>query len=220
MLVIAIASQKGGAGKTSLALALAVAATRAGTAAIVIDLDPQATATTWGDRRADSPPAVISAQPARLPLLLTTAAAQGVELVLIDTPPRAEQAALTAARAATLVLIPCRPAIFDLDTMAMTMTLIRAATQVPIAAILTAVPAQGREADQARSVIEQCGILVCPVVLGQRKAFPYAAALGQTPQEFDPDSKAAHECAALYTWVHKFACEHAHALTPLQEHHA
>src|SRR4051812_22811565 len=105
MKTAAVISQKGGAGKTTIAVHLAVAAERGGRSAAIIDLDPQASATTWKDlRQADTPP-VVSSQPARLANVLATAAKHGAELVIIDTAPHSETAALTAARAADLIMI-------------------------------------------------------------------------------------------------------------------
>ena len=66
MFTISIIGQKGGTGKTTVALGLAVAAFRAGKVVAVIDLDPQASAANWKDRRADDSPAVVSAQSSRL----------------------------------------------------------------------------------------------------------------------------------------------------------
>ena len=80
MRTIAIISQKGGAGKTTLAVHLAVCAEQSGLTTAVIDLDPQATAAKWGDRREETPPEVISAQAARLAQLLTTAREGGADL--------------------------------------------------------------------------------------------------------------------------------------------
>ena len=58
---------------------------------------------------------VIDVQPSRLQYALEAAAEQGVDLVVIDTPPRSESAALEAARVANLVVIPCRAQILDLE---------------------------------------------------------------------------------------------------------
>src|SRR6266446_3560831 len=69
MHIIAIIAQKGGSGKTTLAVSLAVAAKKTGKSTAVIDLDPQATATKWADRRVDKELVVTSAQAARLPQL-------------------------------------------------------------------------------------------------------------------------------------------------------
>ena len=61
MKVIAVVSQKGGAGKTTLALHIAVAAERAGLSAAVLDMDPQGTAERWSEWRKEEPPAVVAA---------------------------------------------------------------------------------------------------------------------------------------------------------------
>jgi chromosome partitioning protein len=88
MFKIAIIGQKGGDGKTTLALGLAVAATEAGLDVAIIDLDPQANAANWKDRRTADNPAVISAQVSRLKQTIRTAEEYGADLVLIDTPYR------------------------------------------------------------------------------------------------------------------------------------
>ena len=85
--IIAVIAQKGGTGKTTLTLALAVAAQLAGKVTAIVDLDPQATASNWSDRREAESPVVVSAQPARLPHVLTSAETSGAAMVLIDTPP-------------------------------------------------------------------------------------------------------------------------------------
>ncbi len=116
MKTIALIAQKGGTGKTTLALSLAVAAEQEGETAVIIDLDPQATACNWADRRQAETPIVVDAQPARLHRALEKAEQGGVNLAIIDTPARSEQASLAAAKSADLIIIPCRPQIYDLET--------------------------------------------------------------------------------------------------------
>jgi chromosome partitioning protein len=208
--VIAVIAQKGGTGKTTLTLALAVAAQLAGKVTAVIDLDPQATASNWSDRREADSPVVVSAQPARLPHVLTSAEASGATMVLIDTPPRAEQAALAAAKAANLILIPCRPAIYDLETVATTLELVRIAGDKSVLAILNGVPPRGSKKDQAEDVIRELGLLVCPIAFGWRTAFSDAGALGLTAQEYDPSSKSALETVEVYKFVSKLINSSSH----------
>ena len=202
MKVIAVIAQKGGTGKTSLSIATAVAATAAEFSAAVIDLDPQATASSWSDRRQDESPVVISAQAARLPRMLDAAEGEGADLVVIDTAPRAEQAALAAAKAADLVLIPCRPAIYDLETVMTTVELVRLAQQhTPLLCVLNGVPPRGARQQQARDVLTDLGVPVCPASIGHRAAIDHAAALGLSAQEYEPNGKAASEISAVYSFT-------------------
>ena len=143
--IIAVIAQKGGTGKTTLAVSLAVAAELSGRTVAIVDLDPQASASRWGDRRKAETPVVVSAQPARLSHILQAADAQGADLVLIDTPPRSEQAAMAAAKAGQHVLIPCRPAVYDLETVATTIELVGFSSGPPATVVLNGVPARGRK---------------------------------------------------------------------------
>ena len=108
--------KKAGAGKPRSPLTLAVAVEQASRTAVVLDIDSQATACKWSARRAAETPLVLAVQPARLPGALATAAAHDVDVVVIDTSARSEHAALEAARVADLVVIPCRPQLYDLET--------------------------------------------------------------------------------------------------------
>ena len=165
-----------------------------GLATLVVDLDPQATASSWGDRRSSETPVVLSAPPPRLARILDAAAAQGVDLALVDTAPRVEQSAVAAAKAADLVLIPCRPAVYDLETVAATVDLVRAvAPATRLLCVLNGVPPHGPRQQQAREVLAAIGVPVCAASLGLRAAIDYAAAAGMTAQEYEPRGKAANE---------------------------
>jgi|RhiMetdeSRZDD1v2_1073273.scaffolds.fasta_scaffold15948_15 chromosome partitioning protein len=203
MKTVAILSQKGGTGKTTLALHLAVEAERSGAAAVIVDLDPQASATSWSDLREQETPAVVSAQATRLAQVLATVEAHGAALVFIDTAPHVESAALAAARAADLILIPCRPAILDLKAIGMTIDLVRIA-KTPAVVVLNAVPPRGPLTREAGEAVEGYGIPLSPVSLGHRSAFVHALTAGATAQEYEPHGKAAEEVTKLYTWI----CRH------------
>jgi len=204
MKTIAILSQKGGTGKTTLALHLAVAAEQAGHTAAVIDLDPQSSAAGWGDSREAEGPTVVSAHAPRLASILEAARANGATLAVLDTAPHSQGDALAAANAADAILIPCRPGILDLRAISATIQIARLAGK-PAAVVLNACPAQGRGlADEAAEAVLGYGAEVSPARLTQRAAFAHALAAGLTAQEYEPDGKAAVEVRKLYKWACQF----------------
>ncbi|MBC1184027.1 AAA family ATPase [Brevundimonas sp. WCHBH090558] len=206
MHTIAIISQKGGSGKTTLALHLAAAATAAGRVALVVDTDPQATASRWGEWRDGADPEVIScAAPPLLPKTLEQAAQLGAELAIIDTPPHADSMAAAACRAADLILIPCRPRAFDLDAIQTTADLVKMSGK-PAAVIFTAGPPNApRLYADAAELVTGFGLEVAPVILPQRAAYSDATGSGQTAPEIDAGSRAAEEVAALWDCVCQLA---------------
>ena len=208
MYTFSILSQKGGTGKTTLALNLAVAAELAGDSSVVIDLDPQASAKGWHDSRMTDSPVVISVQAVRLVEALRTAEEHGAKIAVIDTAPHSERAALAAARAAHLVLIPCRPGILDLRAIAASVDICHLAG-ARAAAVLTAVPSRGPIGDEASEVIAGYGLEVAPVRIGSRMAFVHSLTTGEGVLEYEPTGRAAQEITALYTWI----CAHVDAYT-------
>lgn len=201
MRTIALINQKGGVGKTTVALHLAAAFQQHGGDALVLDLDPQASATEWHDARSEPLPHVESIQPARLAKVVEHAAEIGTHALILDTAPHAESTALDAARCADLVLVPCQPSIMDLRAMRKTVELLKL-VRVPAFAILNSVPPHGTVADEAAEMIEgSLGLGVCPVRLGDRVAYNRCLIAGQVAQEVEPAGKAAAEIARLYTWT-------------------
>ena len=98
MRTIALVSQKGGSGKTTLAVALAVVHELAGGDGVVIDLDSQGSAGVWSDLRGDELPPVVPAHPPRLAHVLDTARNAGASLAVIDMAPREAGGAVEVAR--------------------------------------------------------------------------------------------------------------------------
>lgn len=200
MKVIAILSQKGGSGKTTISTHLAVAAEQRGYQTALFDLDPQASAASWSDRREAETPVVVSAQAARLSSLLKSAKAQEADIVIIDSAPNADVAALEAARAADLIIIPCRPAAFDLNAVGATLSL-AAVAKKPAYVLLNAVAPVGRIGEEAREALEAGGVAVAPRMIRHLVAYSYAVNDGRTAQEYDAKGKAAKEIDALFKWV-------------------
>lgn len=203
MKIVAILSQKGGAGKTTLALHIAAAAQEARIETVVIDLDPQASAAGWKDSRAGETPVVVSLPHTRLSQGLQAAKDGGARLVIIDTAPHSESAAMAATRASDLVLIPCRPGILDLRAIATTAELVKLA-QKPAYVVLNAMPPRATQllAD-ARAAVETHGLKVAPVTLQQRAAYAHALTAGSTAPEYEPEGKAAEEIKAFLKWLRK-----------------
>jgi chromosome partitioning protein len=201
MRTVALLSQKGGTGKTTLALHLAVAADMARQRAVVIDLDPQASAAEWRDSRQGDTPVVVSVPATRLPQALQAAQDGGADLVLIDTAPHAGDVALAAAESADLVLIPCRAGILDLRAIGTTARAVKLAGK-PAYVVLNAVPPHASHmlAD-ARAAVAVHGLEVAPVALRQRAAYAHALTAGQSAQEYEPHGKAAEDMATFYHWL-------------------
>jgi chromosome partitioning protein len=203
MKTLALISQKGGVGKTTLATALAVAAERAGKQVAVFDLDPQASAAFWHDTREAESPAVVAIPPARLTHVLKAADEAGTDLAIIDAPPFAKDIAFEAAQAADFILIPTRPAVLDVMAMTKTLDLVRHYAK-PAAVVMTFCPVQGREVADTEATVAQLGAELAPVRIHNRVAYARAQQTGLTAQEFEPDGKAAEEIKQLYA----FACIH------------
>lgn len=199
----AVVGQKGGSGKTTTAVGLAVEAVKAGRRVAVIDLDPQATAAKWGDRREDKEsPAVVSCQAVRLPQVLAAAEGQGVQLVIIDTPGKSNEGAIAAVKVANRVLVPIQPHMFDIETLESVAEILGLAGKRPEAAtvVVTRAPTQGRRHEDAREALEGRGYAFAPVVF-QRAAHGDASNLGLTASEYEPGGKAAIEMRALYDYI-------------------
>lgn len=204
MKTIAIIGQKGGTGKTTLAQILLTGFEREGFTTVGIDLDPQASLSTWGDRREATHPEIISLQAARLAKAHPEIAASGLDVCVIDTAGRGEQAATAAAALADLVILPFQPTAADLVTAAETLNIVRLAQAASCFAVLMRVKPHGTRHAEAVEFLEGQGIEVCPETIGERVTYQDAAAAGLGPQEYEPHGKAASECQRVIM----FTCQH------------
>jgi chromosome partitioning protein len=197
---LAIIAQKGGSGKTTIAVHLAVCAARQKLHTALIDIDPQASAYKWNESRPEEDRLdAIRADAGQIPAFLKQAKAGGIGLVIIDTAPHSDSAAAIAAQLADFVLIPCRPARFDLDAIAATFEIARLA-KTPAAVVINAAP-RGKLAEEAREALQQQGITVMDTILQQRAAYSHAVIDGRSVHEYEPDGKAAAEIDELYNHI-------------------
>lgn len=204
MQTIAIVSQKGGAGKTTLAVNLATEAARAHVT-LIIDTDPQATASRWSQWRGGGDPEVVDCgAPSLLAGKLAKAAELGADLAVIDTPPHADAMARQAARLADLLLVPCRPRAFDLAAIEATAELVRSSRKRAFVVFNAGPPRAPHIYREAADLIGgDFGLEIAPVVLPERAAFHHSAAVGRTAPEHDIQGKAAGEIRALWTWANE-----------------
>jgi chromosome partitioning protein len=203
MKTIAILSQKGGAGKTTLCLHLAVAAQLAGQTVVVIDLDPQTSAAGWKDSRNTDNPVVVAVPESRLLHALKTAKEGGADLVFIDSAPHARDVALAAAEVSDLILIPCRPGILDLRAIGPTARIAKLAGKLTFV-VLNAMPNRAPNVlADAREAVAVHGLAVAPVFLQQRASYAHSLTAGQTAQEYERGGKAAQDVTDLYKWLLK-----------------
>ena len=141
MRIITFVTQKGGSGKTTLALSCAVAAEEHGARALVLDMDPQRTAEAWYQTREATKPKLATVTAAELPDAIT-GGRQRFDVVLIDTPGRDEPSTAAAIRHADICLIPCRPTPADMKATPPTVATIKRLDKLS-AFVLSQTPPRG-----------------------------------------------------------------------------
>jgi chromosome partitioning protein len=202
--VLALLAQKGGSGKTTLAVHVAVAAQADGERVVILDTDPQGSAATWAISRENEHPKVLKVSPAQVPAVLEAAKEEGITFVVIDTAPHAAPGAVRAIERADYILIPCRPTALDLATVGTSIALARASRKGAqgFGIVLNACPARAPEVPEAHSVIgNRHGIVPLSTIIGDRRTLARAIATGRAATEFAPKGEAAREIRALWRHV-------------------
>ncbi|MBF0851759.1 AAA family ATPase [Gluconobacter sp. R75690] len=207
-MIVAFLNQKGGVGKTTLALHLAGQWAREGRRVTVIDADPQGSALDWSAQRARE----------RLPRLFgviglardtlhheAPALAQGVDHVVIDGPPRVAALLRSALLAADLVLIPAQPSPFDGWASAEMLRLLAEARLfrpgLLARFVLNRCAARTVIARETRLALAGHEPVALSARIGQRVAFADAARSGRLVSDLRPQGIAAREIAALTTEI-------------------
>lgn len=200
MKILVLASQKGGAGKTTLAAHLAVAAEQAGAGpAVLIDTDPQGSLSAWWNSREADTPALAAATLAELPAKLAALAEAGFELAVIDTPPAITAAISDVVKLADFVLIPTRPSPHDLRAVGSTVDIAQEAGR-PFAFAVTQAKPTARLTVQAVAALSAHGA-VAPAIVHDRVDYAASMVDGRTVQEADSKSRSAEEIAQLFAFV-------------------
>lgn len=200
MKVISMLAQKGGSGKTTTAVHLAVQASEDKMRVALVDLDPQRSASTWYKNRAKEEPYLASILASELEELIEAATKEGVELLIVDTPPHTAPAIAKVAHLSQFVLIPCQPSPLDIAALPPTIELIKAA-QCHAAAVLTRTTYRSIDVGDTKSALQIYGIRVAPVTIRDRNVYKRALIQGKAVSEFEPNGKAAEEINNLWLWL-------------------
>jgi chromosome partitioning protein len=200
MKVIAFLSQKGGSGKTTLAVHTAVAAQESRERVVVVDTDSQKSATTWSQAREAETPVVVTVAASELSKVLEAAKGDGMTLAIVDTAPHTAPDAARVASLVDLIVIPVRPTAFDLAAVAGTVAMVKA-HDVKAVLVLSACPSRSPEIAEARQVLAGYELPVYDGEITDRRAFARAVATGRAVTEFESDGKAAGEIRNLWKWI-------------------
>lgn len=207
MLVVSVLARKGGTGKSTAVRCLAVEALKAGRRVVVIDADPQPTCYRWGQRRAAAGipvPLVVVPAPGGLAAQIDSYRAQGVDLILVDTPPTATPAVNASLDHSTGALVVTRPNPEDLESVQESLR-VASAQRRRTGVILWQAPPDKRvkAVALAREALEAMGADVCPTAISASISYPYAYAEGLTPQEREPEGRARAELADVWGWLQR-----------------
>jgi chromosome partitioning protein len=198
--VLALASQKGGSGKTTLSGHLAVQAQLAGAGPVVlIDIDPQGSLADWWNERETELPAFAQTTVARLASDLEVLRQQGFKLAVIDTPPAITMAIQSVIGVAELIVVPTRPSPHDLRAVGATVDLCERAGK-PLIFVVNAATPKAKITSEAAVALSQHGT-VAPVTLHHRTDYAASMIDGRTVMEVDPNGKSAEEVRSLWTYI-------------------
>lgn len=207
-MIVALLNQKGGVGKTTLAIHLAEALARKGRT-MLLDADPQGSAVAWSSQRASAPPFTVTALAKPTIHRDIDQIAHGYAHVVIDGPPRASDLARSVIMAADFVLIPVQPSPYDLWAAQETVDLIQEAMtykpNLKAAFILNRKTANTAISRSARDVLADLPFPVLTTEIAQRVIFAESAATGETVAERDPKGRAAQEVEAFVKEIEKVA---------------
>lgn len=204
---LSVVAQKGGTGKTTLAVNLAVLAALDGLRVALIDCDPQRSAAGWWQIRKDDWPILIEQPAGQLPTVMETLKAEGFNLAVVDTRPSVEAETLEAVQNSTAAIIPTRPTSMDISAVALTAQLVRSA-QKPGCIVLNQCPPSIKQGEapltaETRALANTLGLPVAPPALVNRIAYPYASNGGMAVREYEPGKAADQEMTALWSHIKK-----------------
>lgn len=211
MQIYSLISQKGGAGKSTLARQLAVLAGET-EHSLIIDRDPQRTTTKWWTRRSEINPALERPDLIELDGTSLTEAAKRLRrkadgALFIDTRPAVEEPEAEAARVADLVIVPVRPSPDDLEAVGETLKILRRLGQR--AAVIVNAAKNDSRATGARAALSRYPVPVCPTHLSDRTVYLDASLEGRGVSEMRGHAarEATDELRKVWSWIQEIKNE-------------
>lgn len=221
-MIVALTGQKGGVGKSTLAICIAAELLGRRHKVLLVDADPQGTVRTWGEVAAEAGrplPSIVSMgstmhRPEQLPTVRL-----GYDDVVIDCPPRHGDIQRSALMVADVAILPCGPSSADAWALAASIDLIDEARALrpELAVRIVITRKQGRTAlgRSAREELEKSGIELLRSEIGHRVAFAESLGAGQGVTAYAPRDAAADETRALVSelllWEKKHGAQEAPA---------
>lgn len=200
-MIIGVLNQKGGVGKTTVAVNLAAVYAKTGQRVLLVDADPQGSSLAWSSAREGKPLFTVVGMPKPTLHKDMPSIASDYDMVIIDGSPRVSELGRAAIMASDLVVIPVQPSPYDVWASADTVQLIKEAQQfkqnlqavfvINRKIVNTAI---GRDVTTALANFD---LPVCEHTLGQRVAYAESAARGLAVIEAEPNSEAAKEITRL-----------------------
>jgi chromosome partitioning protein len=176
--VITVAQQKGGVGKSTLSAHLAVAFAQQGYSTILFDTDPQGTCTHWHAQRKKNDIGLIATSGWRLTRDLSMARDNN-DVIIIDTPPHAEMDIKVSVRAADMVLVPIQPSPADVWAVKETFNTINGESRQCMV-VLNRVVHRANITEETKQKLQQLDIPVADQELGNRVLFAASMESGLT----------------------------------------
>jgi chromosome partitioning protein len=201
MQIVAVASQKGGSGKTTLAGHIAVQAERAGVGPVaMIDTDPQGSLAQWWNVREAATPVFVRTSIARLAQDLERMRFIGIELLIIDTPPAITSVIGDVIKHSDLVIVPTRPSPHDLRSVGATVELVEQYGK-PLVFVVNGATPRARITSEAVIALSQHGTLA-PSIIHQRVDFASSMIDGRTVMEVASSTRSGEEIAVLWDYLY------------------
>lgn len=208
-MILSLLNQKGGVGKTTLAIHIAMSLARRGDKVLLLDADPQGSALDWSASRTDDPVFPVVGLPKPSIHRELPAIASGFAHVVIDGPPRVYDVARSAIMASDVVLIPVQPSPYDVWAAKEIVDLVREAEAFkPNLKYVFAINRKIANTAIGRDVLEALAEYPIPVLkshVGQRVTFAESAAQGSSVMEIAPESLASQEINALVNELLEFS---------------